>query len=86
MDISPNPERVHLYANVYLHNGYQPAKQATEMGLPGSDIIWDASNWDNRFDDTGVTTFPPLLPSSAWPDLTRKAYWQIVHFLVVRLL
>ncbi len=85
LDVSPNPERVHLYGNTYIHNGYQPAKQITDLGIPGEDIIWDASNWDNRFDDAGATTFPPLLPSSGWADLTRKAYWQIWHFVISRL-
>ncbi len=85
VDVNPNPERVRLYRNTYLHNGYQAASRLTDMGIGGADIVWDGSNWDNRFDDTGVTSFPPILPSSSWPDLSRRAYWQIVHFIVSKL-
>jgi cytochrome c peroxidase len=86
LDVSPNPEGAHLHDNFFLHNGYQPAKRITDLGIGGADIIWDGSNWDMRFDDANATSFPPLLPSSAWPDLTRKAYWQIVNFVVSRLM
>jgi len=41
-----------------------------DLGLPG--VLWDASGWDNRFDDAGIKAFP-ILPSSAWPDVAKKA-------------
>jgi len=85
IDLGPNPERVHLHDNTYKHNGYDPDPVITKLGASGADIIWDASNWDNLFDDTNATSFPPVLPSSNWSILSRKAYWQIVHFIASRL-
>ena len=85
LDVGPNPERVHVHNNVYLDNGAQPDKMLTDLGISGADIIWDASHWDNRFDERGVSTFPPGLPSSGWPDVLRRAYWQVVHFVISKL-
>ncbi|MBX3084574.1 MAG: right-handed parallel beta-helix repeat-containing protein [Anaerolineae bacterium] len=85
IDIGPNPERIHIHDNTYTHNGYDAAKQLTDLGLTGKDVIWDVSNWDMRIDEPNATSFPPILPASSWPDLSRKAYWQIVHFIVTKL-
>ncbi|MCB0076360.1 MAG: right-handed parallel beta-helix repeat-containing protein [Anaerolineales bacterium] len=86
VDVPPNPERVHTYGNRFENNGYDPADVLVEMGLPGADILWDGSRWDNRFDDTGVSTFPPVLPSSRWPDVVKRGYWQLLNFAINQLL
>ena len=86
IDLSPNPERVRLYGNTFKNNGYQPAKELTDMGISGADIIWDVSNWDQKFDDTNATSFPPVLPSSRWPDIARRAYWQALNFVITKLM
>jgi cytochrome c peroxidase len=75
------PDGTWLHDNLYLGNGTQPAGFITQAGFPGADILWDASSWDSRFDDTNVKTFP-LLPSSAWPDLAKRALWQIYRLLL----
>lgn len=85
LDIGPNPERVHVHGNEYSNNGYDAAEALRELGLDGADVIWDVSNWDNRFDESGVSTFPPLLPGSGWPSLARRAYWQVLNFVVQNL-
>jgi hypothetical protein len=51
-----------------------------QAGLPGVDVLWDASGWDNRFDDAGARMFP-ILPSSAWPDVTKRAWWRLLQWL-----
>jgi parallel beta-helix repeat protein len=85
IDIGPNPERIHIHDNTYLNNGYQPDTALTELGLDGKDIIWDVSNWDVRVDEASATSFPPVLPTSGWSDHSRRAYWQVLHFIVTAL-
>lgn len=86
LDIGPNPERVHVHNNQYTNNGYDPADDLKELGIPGADIVWDISNWDNRFDEPNATSFPPVIPNSQWPDVVRKGYWQALNFVVQQLL
>ncbi len=78
------PEGTWLHDNQYLGNGTQPAGFISQAGLPGADILWDASSWDSRFDDSHVKTFP-LLPSSAWPDLAKRSLWQFYRFLLQKI-
>ncbi len=59
-------------------HGNDPAPLLADLGLPG--VLWDASGWDNRFDDAGIKAFP-ILPSSAWPDVAKKALWQVLQKL-----
>ncbi len=75
------PEGTWLHGNQYSGNGSQPSRYFTAAGFPGADILWDAGSWDSRFDDTNVKTFP-LLPSSSWPDLAKRALWQIYRLLL----
>jgi len=75
------PEGTWLHDNQYFGNGTNPAGFITQAGFPGADILWDASSWNSRFDDTNVKTFP-LLPSSGWPDLAKRALWQIYRLLL----
>ncbi len=75
------PEQTWVHDNQYGGNGIQPSGFIVKAGYPGADILWDASSWDSRFDDTNAKTFP-LLPSSAWPDLAKRALWQIYHVLM----
>ena len=48
----------------------------------GADVLWDASNWSPRFDDQIEGSFPPALPGSGWPVLLRRAYWQLLNFVI----
>lgn len=86
LDIGPNPERVYVHNNLYTNNGYDPADDLKDLGIPGADIVWDISNWDNRFDEPNATSFPPVIPNSQWPDVVRKGYWQVLNFAVQQLL
>lgn len=81
LDIPLVPERTWLHDNTYDHNGYQPDDFLVKAGLPGVDVLWDAGSWDTRVDDAGVKTFPPLLPSSAWPDLLKRAFWRVLGWV-----
>ncbi|MFN8417685.1 MAG: parallel beta-helix domain-containing protein [Anaerolineae bacterium] len=85
IDIGPNPERIYVHSNTFANNGYDAASQLTDLGISGQDIVWDASSWDLKFDQPGASSFPPILPSSSWADLSRKGYWQIVHFVISKL-
>ncbi len=75
------PQGNWLHDNQYSGNGAQPAGFITQGGFPGADILWDGSSWDSRFDDVHANTFP-LLPSSAWPDLAKRALYQAYRFLI----
>lgn len=86
IDVGPSPERIHVHGNSYENNGYDPAAALRDQGIPGSDIVWDGSNWDVRFDESGASSFPPLLPGSRWPDVVRRGYWQTLNFLINNLL
>ena len=79
-DIPLVPEQTWVHDNTYSDNGNDPAPLLADLGLPGVDVLWDASGWDNRFDDAGIKTFP-ILPSSAWPDVAKKALWQVLQKL-----
>ncbi len=79
-DIPLVPEQTWVHDNTYRNNGNDPAPLLADLGLPGVDVLWDASGWDNRFDDTGIKAFP-ILPSSAWPDMAKKALWQVLQKL-----
>ena len=75
------PEQTWLHDNQYANNGNHPAGFIVQAHFPGADILWDVSSWDNRFDDRGVKTFPPLVPTSAWPDLFKRSLFQVYQFL-----
>ena len=82
LDIDPNPERLHAHGNTYSANGSAPDKLVVELGLYGADVLWDASNWSPRFDDEIKGAFPPALPATGWPVVLRRAYWQLLNFVI----
>lgn len=82
LDIDPNPERLHAHGNTYSSNGSAPDKLVVKLGLYGADVLWDASNWSPRFDDQIEGAFPPALPATGWPVLLRRAYWQLLNFVI----
>ncbi len=45
-----------------------------DLGIPAGDILWDTTGANNRFDESGATSFPPLLPGDNWPGFARNAY------------
>jgi parallel beta-helix repeat protein len=87
VDVGPTPEHVYVHDNTFENNGYDPDTFITELGIPGADILWDVSGWDVRFDEAeGTSTFPPLAPTSRWPDFAYRMYWQGLNFLIRNLL
>ena len=82
MDIDPKPERLHAHGNTYAANGSAPDKLVVELGLYGADVLWDASSWSPRFDDSVAGAFPPALPATRWPAVLRRAYWQLLNFVI----
>lgn len=82
LDIGPLPEGNRVYDNTYENNGYDPDKMIQELGIPAGDILWDGSGAGNQFDDTGMSSFPPLLPKSSWPEFVQRGYGNILTFLI----
>jgi hypothetical protein len=83
IDVGPNPEHTYAHDNMYENNGYDPDKFVKDMLGSGFDIIWDTSGVDNRFDEPNAkTSFPPVLPSSSWPDPLYNIYWRVLNFVV----
>ncbi len=86
IDVADRPERIWIHDNVLEDNGLSPDPFLSELGVPGADILWDGSAWSVVVDQPGARAFPPLLPSSGWPEWARKAYWQILNFAIQRLM
>jgi hypothetical protein len=85
-DLGPLPENNWIHDNTYENNGYDPQGMVKELGLPGADIGWTGEGWNNSFDETGATMFPPLLPGRSWPDPARRALWRAYDLLIQALL
>jgi parallel beta-helix repeat protein len=80
-DIPLVPERTYIHDNTFTNNGTQLSEEGAKYGLPGgNDILWDASGWNNSFDQPGAKVFP-YAPSSAWPDFVKKIVWRAVQVL-----
>jgi cytochrome c peroxidase len=83
IDVGPNPEHNYAHDNIYENNGYDADIFVKDMLGGGFDIIWDGSGVNNRFDEPSAkTSFPPVLPSSKWPDPVYNLYWRVLNFVV----
>jgi len=83
IDIGPQSESVWVHDNSYANNGSDPDSSTKDLGIPGSDIVWDGTGNNNYFDeDSSVTTFPPVLPKSSWPDWLYRAYYNILNIAI----
>ena len=74
VDVGPLAEGNYVHDNTYENNGYDPDPIVAELGIPSGDILWETTGTNNRFDESGATSFPPLLPSDNWPGFVRNAY------------
>jgi parallel beta-helix repeat protein len=81
VDVGPLPEGNYVHDNTYSNNGYDPDPVVAELGIPAGDILWETTGANNRFDEVGATSFPPLLPGSGWPAFARHAYGNIFKLL-----
>lgn len=80
IDIEPTPEYIKVYGNTLENNGAKPDEMLA--GIPGGDLLWDVSGADVTFDQPGATAFPPLVPSSSWPQFTQRIYWHTLNLLL----
>lgn len=80
-DIPLIPEGTWIHGNTFTDNGTQLSPAAARYGLPGgNDILWDASGWNNTFDQPGAKVFP-YAPGPGWPDFVKKVVWRAVQVL-----
>lgn len=82
IDVGPLPEGNWVHDNSYQNNGYDPDPFVKELGIPVGDVLWDGSGRDNRFDESGASSFPPLLPGNGWPAFARRAYGNVLNFVI----
>jgi parallel beta-helix repeat protein len=84
-DVGIVPEGAWIHDNALVENGKDPAKSVREIGGTGKDLIWDGSGGNNRWDQPGARSFPPVLPGSAWPGFASRAWSRIISFARDRL-
>lgn len=82
IDVGPNPEHNWVHDNVFENNGYDADEFVKNLVGSGYDILWDGSGWNNRFDQPGARTFPPVLPGSDWAAPFYNLYWRALNFVV----
>jgi cytochrome c peroxidase len=82
IDVGPNPEHTRVHGNLLEHNGYDADPFIRDMLGSGFDIIWDGSGHDNRFDQPGASSFPPVLPTSGWPEPVYNLFRRVLNFVV----
>jgi parallel beta-helix repeat protein len=80
-DVGIYSERNRVHGNTYAGNGGNPSPEVIKAGLPGADLLWDATGAGNTWDEAGVTRFPPALPSPAWPAFASRAYLRVLSFV-----
>ncbi len=79
-DVPTEPERNWIHDNVLTDNGTDPDPVAKAYGFPGVDLLWDASGWNNSWQESdSARRFPPILPGPTWPDPIRMAYWRLLN-------
>ena len=79
--MGPLAEGNYAHGNVYENNGYDPDPVVAELGIPAGDILWDTTGANNRFDEPGASSFPPVLPGGGWPGFLRTAYGNVFKVL-----
>ncbi len=80
-DVGTETEGSWIHDNQLEGNGTDPDPALTEAGLPGVDLLWGASGWDNSWSESQGTRFPPVLPGRSWPNFLRVAYWRALLLL-----
>ena len=63
------------------NNGLDPDPSVLKLGLPGADLLWDLSGYDNSWDQPSARSMPPILPNKSWPDILRRANWRLWKIL-----
>lgn len=81
LDVGPLAENNFTHNNTFSNNGFDPDPTVSELGIPAGDILWDTTGANNRFNESKVSGFPPLLPGDNWPGFVRNAYgnfWRVL--------
>ena len=81
LDVGPLAENNYAHDNQYANNATDPDPVVAELGIPAGDILWDTTGANNRFDEAGASSFPPLLPGDGWPGFLRTAYGNVFRVL-----
>ena len=81
LDVGPLAENNYAHDNHYENNAYDPDPIVAELGIPAGDILWDTTGANNRFDEPGASSFPPVLPGGGWPGFLRTAYGNVFKVL-----
>ena len=82
INVPATPEGNWVHDNTFENNGYDADSFVTSLGIPGADILWDVTGSNNRFDQPDASAFPPVLPTSSWPDFIYNIYWRVLNFLI----
>lgn len=77
-DVGTEPENNHIHNNTIEHNAFDAHPAAKEFGFPAVPLIWDGTGTNNRWDQPGVESFPPILPDSSWSPLLNNAYVRLL--------
>lgn len=85
-DVGSIPESNRIHGNTFADNGRNPAGLVREVAAKNCDIFWDGSGWNNSFEQSGVKSFPAILPSDNWPNPLRRAFTRGFNFLRDKLL
>jgi cytochrome c peroxidase len=76
-DVGPTPEDNWIHGNTYSGNGKQPGGVLARAGLPGADLIWDATGWSNQWSEPAATR-SSMLPGPGWPSFARRGWWRLL--------
>ena len=82
IDVGPLPEYNWVHNNSYSNNSFDPDPFVKDLGVPVGDVLWDGSGVGNRFNEEGISSFPPLLPGNGWPGFVQRAYGNILNLLI----
>lgn len=85
-DVGSIPEQNRIHGNTFADNGHNPGGLIKEAGAKNCDIFWDGSGWNNSFEQSGVKSFPPVLPNDNWPNPLRRAFTRAFNYVRDKLL
>ena len=77
LDVDPIASGCWIHDNILENNGKHPDSKLLELGLPGADLLWDVTGYDNSWQQPGATSMPWILPGKSWPEILRRANWRL---------
>ena len=70
LDVDPIASGCWIHDNILENNGKQPDSKLLELGLPGADLLWDVTGYDNSWQQP-ESNFYAL--DFAWKILARNS-------------